>query len=219
MLPEINFKFSERDNSSSSKEGGKFPPAPATSLTLLPPPTQVFTVSQSRATTPETTLSNELDRSQLKFHSSREAAREAFATRLQKAQAREQVRKAPEPRANISKNEDYTDVFLSHAKVYVFAKMYQIPVLKTLALEELRASLAVFHLYDERVGDIVALLRYVYAEAPPSSNPNVGWRLLQHYIATELETLIRDKGFLQLIIEDGGPLLQDVMTVVSRRLV
>lgn len=69
----------------------------------------------------------------------------------------------PPARANRGANEDYTEVFLSHARLYVFADKYDIQPLKTLALEELHDKLATYTLYRGRTGDILALLRYVYA--------------------------------------------------------
>ena len=97
--------------------------------------------------------------------------------------------------------------------------MYQIPALKRLAIEELQAVLAVFHLYEQRCSDIVALLRYIYTDYPPPPPEEGGkWRLMHHYIAAEMETLVKNEEFQSLIIENGGPLLRDVMMVVARRL-
>ena len=132
---------------------------------------------------------------------------------------RNKVRKIGQPRPNQSENEDYSEVFLSHARVWVFAKMYQIPLLERLAIEELHAVLAVFNLHSQRCSDVVALLRYLYTENPASCSEEDGkWSLIQHYMAAEMEILNQNKEFQGLILEIGGPLLHDVMTVVARRL-
>ena len=152
-------------------------------------------------------------------HTTRAAAKASFSSRQDRASVRKHVKEAPQPRANKSDQEDYSEVFLSHARLYVFANMYQIAILKTLALEELEATLAVFKLHRKRVRDIVALLQYFYAETTSSTSEEVSLKdVMQHYVATEMETLIKNKYFRNLIIEDGGPLLGDVMTVVGRRL-
>ena len=64
----------------------------------------------------------------------------------------------PPTRGNRGSSEDYTDVFLSHARLYVFAEMYDIQILKTLALEELHSTLANYTLYQSRTGDVIDLL-------------------------------------------------------------
>lgn len=66
------------------------------------------------------------------------------------------------PRANCAPSEDYTNVFLSHAHVYVFAEKFDIQLLKRLALKNLHQTLAKFTLWPECVGDIVALARFMY---------------------------------------------------------
>ena len=154
-----------------------------------------------------------------KYRSTRKGAREAFKDSSMDTCVRNIVRKAGQPRPNESEDEDYSEVFLSHARVWAFANMYQIPLLKRLAIEELHAVLAVFHLYSQRCSDIVALLRYLYTENPAScSEEGSKWRLMQHYMAAEMETLVKNEEFQSLIIENGGPLLRDVMMVVARRL-
>ena len=153
------------------------------------------------------------------YRTTRAAAREIFISRQQAACVRNNARKAPQVRSNKSDGEDYSEVFLCHARVYVFANMYQIPVLKRLALEELQASLAAFELYERRTCDIVKLLRYIYTETTfcTSEGETLG-TVMRHYMASEMETLIKDEGFKSLLIEDGGPLLGDLMRVVARRL-
>lgn len=56
-----------------------------------------------------------------------------------------------------------TQVFVAYARLYVFAKKYDIQPPKTLALKELCKIFAIYTLYRRRTGDIIAPLRYVYA--------------------------------------------------------
>ncbi|KAL2036743.1 hypothetical protein N7G274_010538 [Stereocaulon virgatum] len=124
-----------------------------------------------------------------------------------------------QPRENQALEEDYTEVFLSHARLYVFADKYDIQPLKTLALEELQAMLKIFNLHLERTGDIIALLRFVYANTgEPDGGVEDMRAMLTHYIGFEMDTLMKDDGFRDLMIEDGGALLGDFMTMVGKRI-
>ena len=123
------------------------------------------------------------------------------------------------PRPNQAPNEDYTEVFLSHARVYVFAEKYDIQSLKALALDELHGTLQNFDLHAERTGDIVALLRYVYANTgEPVDGVEDIRTVLKHYVGFEMYTLMKDKDFGDLMIEDGGALLGDFMRMVEQRI-
>ena len=132
---------------------------------------------------------------------------------------RQSVFEIPPPRSNQSSEEDYTEVFLSHARLYVFADKYDIQSLKVLALEELHATLEIYTLYPARTGDIVTLLRYVYANTGQSDGGEEDLRMmLKGYVGYEMDTLINDGDFRDLMIEDGGPLLGDFMMMFGRRI-
>ena len=143
--------------------------------------------------------------------------KEAFVSR------KETVRKTsislPQPRRNQKRNENYTEVFLSHARLYVFAEKYDIQPLKTLALEELQAVLGIFDLYTERTGDIIALIRYVYANTgEPVAGVEDIRTVLMLYFGYEMDILVKDDDFRDLMIEDGGALLGDFMKMVGKRI-
>ena len=126
---------------------------------------------------------------------------------------------APQPRPNSSNPEDYSEVFLGHARLYVFAEKYDVSLLKILAMEELHATLAVYTLYQERTGDIVALLRYVYANTADSKDGVEDLRtLLTQYMEAEIDILIKGEELQELMIEDGGPLLGELMKVMRKKL-
>ena len=132
---------------------------------------------------------------------------------------RREVISIPPTRTNRGMNEDYTEVFLSHARLYVFAEKYDIQPLKTLALEELHNTLACYTLYCRRTGDIVALLRYVYANTIVPARRGEGLRrLLRDYVGYEMSVLMGDEEFKDLMIQDGGPLLHDFMKMVAKRI-
>lgn len=132
---------------------------------------------------------------------------------------RRDVISIPPTRANRRENEDYTEVFLSHARLYVFAEKYDIQPLKTLALEELHSTLAIYTLYRGRTRDIIALLRYIYANTGVSTRGGDTLRtLLRDYVGCEMSILMKDGEFKDLMIEDGGPLLEDFMEMVAKRI-
>ncbi|KAL8833809.1 MAG: hypothetical protein Q9176_007807 [Flavoplaca citrina] len=117
-------------------------------------------------------------------------------------------REIPSTRANRGANKDYTEVFLSHARLYVFADKYDIQPLKTLALEELHDTLATYILYRGRTGDILVLLRYVYANTGQSARGGEGLRmLLRDYLGYEMSDLMKDGQFKVLMLERGTTVL------------
>ena len=146
----------------------------------------------------------------------REELKEVFINR--RFRVSQSASEAPPPRPNQHPGEDYTDVFLSHVQLYVFADKYDIQSLRLLASEELHATLAVYTLYPARTGDIVALLRYVYRNTGQDGSEEDLRRVLTIYVGYEMDTLINDEDFRDLIIEDGGPLLGDFLTMVGRRI-
>lgn len=121
-------------------------------------------------------------------------------------------------RKNQDYSEDYSEIFLCHARLYVFADLYDVQPLKFLALEELQATLAIFDLYVERASDIVSLLRYVYGQKNASLKGEGIRTMLTQYVGCEMDTLIKDETFRDLIIEDGGPLLGDLLGMVGKRI-
>ena len=121
-------------------------------------------------------------------------------------------------RKNLNAGEDYTKIFLCHAELYVFAVQEEIEGLRRLALHKLHAVLAVFTLYQERTGDIIALLGYSYAK---TKSPELGKEplreLLASYVAFEMDTLMLDERFEDLM-RDGSDMLSDYMSSVLKRI-
>ena len=123
----------------------------------------------------------------------------------------------PGPRGNVAPEEDYTEVFLGHARMYVFAEKYDIQPLKTLALLKLHRTLSIFTLFPERIGDIMTLLKYVYANTAETVDGNEDIRpMLAHYIGTEMETLSKD-GEIKDIMLDNGEMLGDFLKMFASR--
>ena len=122
-------------------------------------------------------------------------------------------------RPNEKSNEDYSEVFLSHAQLYVFAEKYDIQDLKMLALDNLHDVLTVYTLYEERTGDIITLLRYVSENTGEPVEGNEDLRtLLGLYVGFEMDMLMKDEGFRNVMIDDGGALLGDFIKMVRKRI-
>ncbi|KAL9118176.1 MAG: hypothetical protein Q9187_005280 [Circinaria calcarea] len=125
----------------------------------------------------------------------------------------------PPPRSNRDNSEDYTEVFLSHTRLYVFAEKYDIQPLKPQAIQNLHQTLAIYTLYLERAGDIVELIRYVYANTADVDDGVEDLReLLVRYIGFEMDILVKAPEFKELLVEDGGALLGDFLRMVEKRI-
>ncbi len=148
-------------------------------------------------------------------YGTKQGMREAFIDR--EHTTRQESIRIPPPLPNRHHDEDYTEVFLCHARLYVFADKYDVQPLRVLALEELQATLAIFTLYLERTTDVITLLRYVYAQYNEVEEEDMRM-MLMHYIGYEMDTLVKDEDFRCLMIEDGGALLADFMGMVEQRL-
>lgn len=84
---------------------------------------------------------------------------------------------APPPAPN-QKDEDYTEVFLSHAIMVVFADYYGVSTLETLALAKLASLLVEFLLWEGRARDVIRLISYVYESTPHLDNSTCALRVL-----------------------------------------
>ncbi|RHZ45040.1 uncharacterized protein CDV56_100457 [Aspergillus thermomutatus] len=99
---------------------------------------------------------------------------------------------------NTDPADNYAGVFLSHAEVYHFAYRTDWVSLCALSLYRLIHSLASFTLFDERTGDIVRLLKFVFEESEYMQNMQ---DMLVDYAAWNVEILMRDADFQQLLDE------------------
>ena len=126
-----------------------------------------------------------------------------------------ELRSTPGPRSNLHPQEDYTEVFLSHACLYVFAEKYDIQPLKKQCHQKLKHTLAIYTLYPERVGDITTLLKYVYANTAETISGTEDIRtMLAHYVGTEMDTLIK-YGEIKDLMLGNGDLLGDFLKMFA----
>ncbi len=136
-------------------------------------------------------------------------------------ESQQQFRHECSPRANTSPEEDFTNVFLGHASLYVFAEKYGVESLKALTLNKMHETLSAFTLYRARIGDIVKLIGYVYSsENTPDYEDRVDElrALVTHYVACKADTIAESELFLGLL-EEGGPFVRDFWRKVKERIV
>ncbi|KAJ0337273.1 hypothetical protein COL154_013406 [Colletotrichum chrysophilum] len=113
--------------------------------------------------------------------------------------------------------DDYTDVFLGHAQVYVFADCYGIATLRALSLGKLRKTLEIFTLYQAGVQDVIRLIRYCYQNTADKVNEEDELRtLVNMYTACKVETLWEDEEFAGLV-ETNGEYAKGLVNFIVRR--
>lgn len=132
----------------------------------------------------------------------------------------ELLSKGFEAKSNSELEQNFTPVFLAHARLYTFAEMRLIDPLKDLALSKLHKTLLGFKLYHQRVGDIVELARYAYENGPDRSEDgtsNALRQLVVEYMACEIHAVGKHKAF-RSFLEEGGEFVSDFWDVVSWQL-
>jgi hypothetical protein len=127
-----------------------------------------------------------------------------------------------DPVANTSSDQDFTNVFLAHARLYTFAEKYLIEPLKQLTLHKLHKTLVAFDLYESRVGDVLELARYAYSDHTRSARTDEeetdGLRnLVVEYMGYEIDTINKSKQFTDLL-EEGGEFVRDFWAIVTKHL-
>ena len=145
----------------------------------------------------------------------REDLRQNFISR--KSVIRKSAIGISSPRRNQDSAEIYSDIFLSHARLYVFAEKYDIQPLKMLALDELHLTLAHFNLYVERTGDIIDLLQFIYANTGESRGGVEDLRtLMTQYVVYEMDMLMKDKCFRDIMLDRD--FFDDFLKMVAKRI-
>lgn len=100
---------------------------------------------------------------------------------------------------NSSPGDDYAQVFLSHALLYTFADCYGISPLMELSIHKLHKTLVKFQLFEERIGDVVKLLRYCHEQDVPEALRS----LVAQYAACQVESLWQSDAFQKLVAGSG----------------
>lgn len=113
---------------------------------------------------------------------------------------------------------DHSEVFLSHARIYVLADYYDIEGLVVLSLKKLHRALINFELSRDRVDDVATVLDYCYANTvDKGGNQDRLRHLLTLYTACKVETMWPSTYF-QEILERSGELSKAVIKNMLDRL-
>ncbi|KAI9894747.1 MAG: hypothetical protein M1814_002104 [Vezdaea aestivalis] len=121
-------------------------------------------------------------------------------------------------RKNSNACENYTEVFLCHARLYVFADKYDIQPLRQLSLHKLHRTLVEFTLYSERTGDVVELVRYSYSNTTETmSQCDDLTTLVIRYVACVVKDLAKDSEFRSLLRE-ASSISEDLVVRLLERL-
>lgn len=107
------------------------------------------------------------------------------------------------------------DLFLPHAKMFVFAEKYDIQPLKMLAIHNLHHALSHYQLLPQNVSDITNSIQYSYENTHASDD--LLRELLASYVELEMAVLIEAKPFEDLL-EEGGDFVGDFLKRVKKRI-
>ncbi|GAB7347284.1 hypothetical protein MBLNU459_g3370t1 [Dothideomycetes sp. NU459] len=125
--------------------------------------------------------------------------------------------KTCEPVKNSQAREDFSQIFLAHARLYLFADRYGISELARLSLHKLHQTLKGFTLYPARIGDVVTLVQEVYDHTAEREDGEDLRDLVISYVASEIDAIGKSPAFTALLV-DGGDLVKDVWGMVQRSL-
>lgn len=105
----------------------------------------------------------------------------------------------------VSSNEDHTNVFIAHAAMHALAINYDIAKLKTLSLQKLCDKLMRFDCKPERVGDVLALVRWVYTTELGMARDMPELKdIAVRYVVSEVSSFGNSQEFGELLKEGGG---------------
>lgn len=118
------------------------------------------------------------------------------------------------PRASDDPCEDYINVFLSHARLYVLGDKYDISPLCQLAAHKLHETLKVFQIYVGKTRSILALAEYVFENTRSEDKIR---SLVIHYMACIVEDLTNVAEFTPFVENHPGA-ASALMAKMSERL-
>lgn len=123
-----------------------------------------------------------------------------------------------DPIANASPSQNFTPVFLAHARLYTFADVHMARRLKDLILNKLHKTLVTFRLYPERLGDVAELVRYAYEQGEDRTEDgkiDALRDLVVSFVVSEMKILGGHVDFRDLM-EAGGEFAGDFWRIVSQ---
>ena len=120
---------------------------------------------------------------------------------------------SPAPISNPSMEADYSQAFILHAKVFIFADCYNMECLAKVSLHKLHAILCGFRLSTERVPDIIALARFCYDKSAPEKLRD----LVTSYFSCVVESTYEIASF-QEFLRGNADFASDLVCAMACRL-
>lgn len=117
---------------------------------------------------------------------------------------------------NNSPQQDFTSVFLGHVRLYILGDKYGIEDLTTLVLYKLHKTLIAFSLHEDRIVDVLQLIRYTYEHAPQQSTDPLR-TLVTEYVAAEIDIIGKSVEF-HALLEEGGEFVTRFWKVIQHHL-
>ncbi|CCE31556.1 uncharacterized protein CPUR_05409 [Claviceps purpurea 20.1] len=111
---------------------------------------------------------------------------------------------------------DFSEVFIAHAKVYIFADCYGVAGLLNLAMQKLHKALSEFRLSVRRMGSIVSLVSYCYERPCPGKLK----KMVASYSAAIMDSQVTDVAAccFQKLLEDRGDFAAEMAWFMACRL-
>ncbi|KAF3480423.1 uncharacterized protein GIQ15_05770 [Arthroderma uncinatum] len=120
--------------------------------------------------------------------------------------------------SNTSAGQDFTPVFLAHAKLYVLADRYRVDNLRLLVLGKLHGTLQEFLPYKERIGDIVELVKFAYSDENTlgngAGNTDDLRKLVARYVAFQVDSMRSSEEFMELL-QKNCDLIHDFLAEIG----
>jgi hypothetical protein len=123
-----------------------------------------------------------------------------------------------QPQKSQESCEDYTEVFLCHARLYSFAEKYDIAPLCRLSLKKLHCTLTEFTLDDDCQGSIIELMRYTYLNTPDLSESMDPLRSLVIHYATYVVEILAESDDFQTLLEELSQVGRDLVLKMLERI-
>ncbi|KAH6702769.1 hypothetical protein BKA61DRAFT_196718 [Leptodontidium sp. MPI-SDFR-AT-0119] len=126
------------------------------------------------------------------------------------------------PRESLDECENNDGPFYCHARVYVFAEMYDIADLRSLALDKLHQALCSFKVVAGQMGKVIDLAQFSYCNNNTREN-DAGQdidslrRMVVHFVVCVFETIVKDDRFL-VLMEEGGRFARDLTASLGKRI-
>lgn len=124
-----------------------------------------------------------------------------------------------QPQARTDDSEDFTNVLLCHAQLYVFSNRWQCQDLRDVVLHKLRLTLSKYTVLAERIGEVVTLIEHTYTHTQDYANNGTDRLrdLVTDFAVCHIKVIESDAEFRNLLNKDSQ-IGRDLLLKVMQRL-